>query len=71
MCILPGSLPPSIKLNPRDAAAYNNRGIIKKEKGDLNGALAEYNQAVSLMSRSQHYESETHEAFRSNSLCTC
>ena len=43
MCILPGSLPPSIKLNPRDAAAYNNRGIIKEEKGDLNGALAEYN----------------------------
>jgi Flp pilus assembly protein TadD len=29
-----------------NALAYNNRGIAKERKGDLDGALADYNQAI-------------------------
>src|SRR3989344_6946387 len=30
------------------ALAYNNRGIAKRAKGDLNGAIADYNRALEL-----------------------
>ena len=34
------TIPEAIRLNPEDAAAYNNRGIIKKKRGDLsNGSI--------------------------------
>ena len=36
------TIPEAIRLNPEDAAAYNNRGIIKKKRGDLDGAIADY-----------------------------
>jgi tetratricopeptide (TPR) repeat protein len=32
----------------RDARAYNNRGVAYKAKGDLNRAIADYNQAIAL-----------------------
>ena len=41
----------AIKLNPDDADAYNNRGLIKHENlPDYQGALADYNQAIKLKS---------------------
>jgi tetratricopeptide (TPR) repeat protein len=38
----------AIKLNPKDASAFNNRGNAKFAKGDLNGTVADYNQAIQL-----------------------
>ena len=32
----------AIRLNPRYAIAYNNRGVARKAQGDLKGALADY-----------------------------
>jgi Flp pilus assembly protein TadD len=37
-----------MKLSPGLAAAYYNRGLAKQNKGDLNGAFADYNQAIKL-----------------------
>ncbi len=38
-----------VTLAPReDASAYNNRGNAKKDKGDLDGAIADYNRAIEL-----------------------
>jgi tetratricopeptide (TPR) repeat protein len=39
---------PEAELNPKNASAYNNRGNVKFRKGDLNGAMADYNQAIRL-----------------------
>jgi tetratricopeptide (TPR) repeat protein len=37
----------AIAINPQDANAYNNRGILKKDKlNDSQGALADYNKAI-------------------------
>ena len=44
----PSPLPEAIKLNPNFALAYNNRGNVKSKKGDLDGAMADYNQAIEL-----------------------
>ena len=30
----------AIELNPKDAVAYSNRGNTKRDKGDLDGAIA-------------------------------
>ena len=38
----------AIKIDSKNALAYNNRGLAKKAKGDLDGALADYNQAIEL-----------------------
>ncbi|MGH7984491.1 MAG: tetratricopeptide repeat protein [Candidatus Udaeobacter sp.] len=38
----------AIRLNPRETAAYNNRGLAKEGKGDLNGAIADYGRAIQL-----------------------
>ncbi|WP_310424319.1 tetratricopeptide repeat protein [Chamaesiphon sp. VAR_48_metabat_135_sub] len=39
----------AIALNPKDAEAYNNRGVLKYQKlNDVQGALADYNQAIAL-----------------------
>ncbi|HXQ32969.1 MAG TPA: tetratricopeptide repeat protein, partial [Anaerolineales bacterium] len=38
----------AILLNPEYAAAYNNRGLVRKAKGDLDGAIKEYNEAIRL-----------------------
>ena len=35
-----------IELNPKYAEAYSNRGVAKIGKGDLDGALADYNRAI-------------------------
>ncbi len=38
-----------VTLAPReDASAYNNRGNAKKDKGDLDGAIADFNRAIEL-----------------------
>jgi len=34
--------------NPKDAGAYYNRGIAKSDKGDLDGAIADYDRAIEL-----------------------
>ena len=38
----------AIKLSPRYAFAYNDRGIAKEEKGDLDGAIADYSEAINI-----------------------
>jgi Flp pilus assembly protein TadD len=38
----------AITINPKNAAAYRNRGEIKRKKGDINGAVADFNHAVKL-----------------------
>ena len=38
----------AIRLKPDYAAAYNNRGVARKNKGDLDGALNDYSQAIRL-----------------------
>ena len=38
----------AIRLKPDLAAAYNNRGNVRREKGDLDGALADYAEAILL-----------------------
>jgi tetratricopeptide (TPR) repeat protein len=38
----------AIELNPNLAAAYGNRGLVKKAKGDLDGALDDFNKAIGL-----------------------
>jgi tetratricopeptide (TPR) repeat protein len=38
----------AIRLRPDYAIAYNNRGIARKEKGDLDGAIKDYNEAIRL-----------------------
>ncbi|MCZ6624588.1 MAG: tetratricopeptide repeat protein [Deltaproteobacteria bacterium] len=37
-----------MRLNPDYALAYYNRGIARKAKGDLNGALKDYGEAIRL-----------------------
>ncbi|HYY26743.1 MAG TPA: tetratricopeptide repeat protein [Chthoniobacterales bacterium] len=39
-------------INPNYASPYKNRGVVKFMKGDLNGAMADYNQAIKLGSKS-------------------
>jgi hypothetical protein len=34
--------------NVQNALSYNDRGIAKQKKGDLDGAIADYNQAIGL-----------------------
>ncbi len=36
----------AIKLNPKYATAYRNRGMAKRKKGDLNGAIADFDRAI-------------------------
>lgn len=38
----------AIRLNPRHAEAYTNRGIAWREKGDLSGAIADLDKAIEL-----------------------
>jgi tetratricopeptide (TPR) repeat protein len=38
----------AIKLKPKDAGAYYNRGIAKLDKGDFDGAIADYNRVIEL-----------------------
>ena len=38
----------AIRLNPDFSEAFNNRGIVRKAKGDLDGALADYAEAIQL-----------------------
>ncbi len=37
-----------IRINPQYAAAYNNRGAVRKAQGDLDGAIADYTEAIRL-----------------------
>ncbi|WP_295618509.1 tetratricopeptide repeat-containing serine protease family protein [Chamaesiphon sp. GL140_3_metabinner_50] len=46
----------AIALNPKYVNAYNNRGVLKKEKlNDPQGALADYNQAIALNPKSAKF----------------
>ena len=38
----------AIRLNPRYAEAYTNRGIAWREMGDLSGAIADFDKAIEL-----------------------
>src|SRR6516225_4005720 len=38
----------AIRLDPKDAKAYNNRGIASRAKADLDRAIADYNEAIRL-----------------------
>jgi tetratricopeptide (TPR) repeat protein len=38
----------AIQLNPNNARAYRNRGNAKRNKGDLDGAIADFNRAIEL-----------------------
>ena len=38
----------AIRLDPKDAAAYRNRGFAWKSKGDYDRAIADYNEAIRL-----------------------
>jgi tetratricopeptide (TPR) repeat protein len=40
--------PRAIKLNPKHAAAYNNRGVAYAAKGDYDRAIADYNEAIDI-----------------------
>ena len=37
-----------IELNPNDAQAYNNRGIVYAEKGDYDDAIQDFTKAIEL-----------------------
>ena len=39
---------PAPEINPAAAADYDNRGLLKAQKGDLDGAILDYNQALDL-----------------------
>ena len=39
----------AIELNPKDAAAYHNRGIAKQKLGDNQGAIEDYTKAIELV----------------------
>jgi len=38
----------AVELNPRDAVAYNNRGLIYHDRNEMDKALADYSQAISI-----------------------
>jgi tetratricopeptide (TPR) repeat protein len=38
----------AIQLNPQLGLAYRNRGNAKKKKGDIEGAIADFNRAIKL-----------------------
>ena len=38
----------AIRLNPKDAVAYNNRGVAYYAKSDLDRAIADFNEAIRL-----------------------
>ncbi|MCG9891774.1 MAG: tetratricopeptide repeat protein [Thermosynechococcaceae cyanobacterium MS004] len=38
----------AIRLNPKDAEAYNNRGVTRRALGDNQGAIADYEEAIRL-----------------------
>jgi tetratricopeptide (TPR) repeat protein len=38
----------ALELNPKDAVAYNNRGLVHHERGELDKALADYSMAITL-----------------------
>jgi len=38
----------AIRLKPDHAPSFNNRGVARKQKGDLEGALQDYNEAIRL-----------------------
>jgi tetratricopeptide (TPR) repeat protein len=43
----------AIALEPNSSMAYKNRGLIHKEKGNIEAALADFNQALDLDPRNQ------------------
>lgn len=46
---IPADYNQAIELNPKDADAYSNRGVLKQTNlHDIDGALADYNQAIKL-----------------------
>ncbi|MCB9455794.1 MAG: tetratricopeptide repeat protein [Anaerolineaceae bacterium] len=44
----------AIRLNPYYAIAYNNRGLARSNKGDLDGAISDYTQSIELKNPNLH-----------------
>ncbi len=44
----------AIRLNPRYAIAYNNRGVARKAQGDLKGAISDYQKYLDLGGGQRH-----------------
>ena len=38
----------ALEIDPNNAGAWNNRGIARKDKGDLDGAIADYSRAIQI-----------------------
>lgn len=38
----------AIKRSPKNSELFNNRGVVYRDKGDLDRAIADYNQAIAL-----------------------
>ena len=38
----------AISLNPDDLVAFNDRGVVWREKGNINRAIADYDEAIRL-----------------------
>jgi len=48
----------AIELNPQYGLAYRNRGNAKRKKGDLDGAIADFNRAIKLGVTTDRAQSE-------------
>jgi tetratricopeptide (TPR) repeat protein len=44
----PAKIPFIPEANVQNSGTYNERGLAKEKKGDLDGAMADYNQAIKL-----------------------
>ena len=38
----------SLEINPKDATAYHNRGLVKHALGDMEGAMPDYDKAIEI-----------------------
>ncbi len=58
----------AVALDPKNAAAFGNRGLVRQAKGDLDGAVTDYTQALSLDPKiaSAYYNRAVIEAQKNN-----